>query len=793
MDKPAERVDLRFNLILFAVFGVIALGGYFAFQKIRNELLDEQIKIHAAKTDAVARSIDRWLVTRKTEVSTLANTPLIRSMDWAQAGPFLKAKHEQMPWFYIFAHINPDGSYYNSKVDFAKGQNLSDRAHFKAAMAGRVYASDPVNSRTLNADIVAVTSPIYRSDAKGSEIIGVFGGMIDTSTIVQELSRFSHGPRSYAFAINSSGIAIAHPDTARRGNINTKEISLLKDSDPGLKAIVEAMLERRTGWLLTTVDGQEAYASFAPIAEANWTIATVADAQFMRSGIRIVDYVGIAAFAVLCLIALMVVRFRRLELATLKRQREAVEEKSRAKSAFLASMSHELRTPLNGILGYTQILLQREGRDDTARRHLQVIQSSGQHLLSLINRILDLSKIEAGKVELEPRPVDLPSLLQDLVRIYDIEKARFGAAFTWHWPADLSRVVVLDPEKLKQIVTNVVVNAFKYGNRSEVRLSVQEAALGDRPALAIEVSDSGQGMSAAQLERAFTPFEQVNKGAEGAGLGLAIVKELTQLMGGTVAIDSTPGRGTRVRITLPYERAEAPAVNASPAARGLPAGVRQGRPRVLVVDDNPTNVSFLVELLGMSGFEVSGCPGVDAALELYEARDWDLVLTDLVMPGSDGFELIRRIRGGTKAPDTPIIVLSASAFPGDQVRSMAVGANAFLAKPVDSLVLLHKIAELLRIDYVDDGLEAPPAETAAADVAASSLAVLRAHPQAPAVLAQIRSAAELGQILRIEALLAGVTDPALQRALRSLLGTALREQDADLVLHGIAPLVDGSS
>jgi signal transduction histidine kinase len=136
-------------------------------------------------------------------------------------------------------------------------------------------------------------------------------------------------------------------------------------------------------------------------------------------------------------------------------------------------MSHDLRTPLNGILGYAQILLQGRSLDEGGRRHVQGILSSGQHLLSLINRILDLSKIEAGKVELEPRPVDLRSLLQDLVRIYDIEKARFGAAFTWHWPADLSRVVVLDPEKLKQIVTNVVVNAFKYGNRSEVRLSVQ--------------------------------------------------------------------------------------------------------------------------------------------------------------------------------------------------------------------------------------------------------------------------------------------------------------------------------
>ena len=231
MKRQDERIDLRFNITLFAFFAVIGVLGYLGFSSIRAELMNEQIAILQEKTNGVAHRVDRWLLTRKTEISTLANTPVIRSMDWKEAGPFLKAKHEQMPWFYIFAHINPDGTYYNSKVDFAKGQNLSDRAHFKAAMAGRVYASDPVNSRTLNADIVAVTSPIYRSDAKGSEIIGVFGGMIDTSTIVQELSRFSHGPRSYAFAINSSGIAIAHPDAARRGNINTKEISLLKDAD----------------------------------------------------------------------------------------------------------------------------------------------------------------------------------------------------------------------------------------------------------------------------------------------------------------------------------------------------------------------------------------------------------------------------------------------------------------------------------------------------------------------------------------------------------------------------------
>jgi hypothetical protein len=217
MKNLADRVDLRFNIVLFGLFAAVAVAGYLGFQQIRTELLNEQLTINTAKTEALVRRVDQWLITRKTEVATLANTPTIRSMDWTQSGPFLKAKHEQMPWFYIFAHINPDGTYYNSKVDFAGGQNLSDRAHFIAAMKGEVYASDPVNSRTLDNDIVAVTSPIYRSDRKGAEIIGVFGGMIDTTTIVEELSRFSHGPKSYAFAVNSTGIASSPPGPKRRG------------------------------------------------------------------------------------------------------------------------------------------------------------------------------------------------------------------------------------------------------------------------------------------------------------------------------------------------------------------------------------------------------------------------------------------------------------------------------------------------------------------------------------------------------------------------------------------------
>jgi signal transduction histidine kinase/CheY-like chemotaxis protein len=779
MKRQDERIDLRFNITLFAFFAAIGVLGYLGFASIRAELLNEQIAILQEKTNGVAHRVDRWLLTRKTEISTLANTPVIRSMDWKEAGPFLKAKHELMPWFYIFAHINPDGTYYNSKVDFAKGQNLSDRAHFKAAMQGRVYASDPVNSRTLNADIVAVTSPVFRTDAKGAEIIGVFGGMIDTTTIVQELSRFSNGPKSYAFAVNSAGIAISHPDAKRRGNINTKAISLLEDADAGLKALVDQMLTQKTGWLDTTIDGQRVFAAFTPISEADWYIATITDAPYVRAHLRFIDYVGAFAFLLLCLAVWLVLRFRRQEFQTLNQRREISEEKSRAKSAFLANMSHELRTPLNGILGYAQILLQRDGPDATVQRHLQAILSSGQHLLSMINRILDLSKIEAGRIELEPRPVDLPSLLQDLVRLFDIEKSKYGATFSAQFSLGNHSVAVLDPERFKQILINLVVNGFKYGRQSLVQLEVAVREGQPKPVLAVQVSDGGIGMSPEQVSQAFVPFEQVNKTSEGAGLGLAIVSQLVSLMGGTIAIDSTPGQGTKVSVMLPFEEAAPDMAVLMSSERGMPCGLRAGRPRILVVDDNPTNVQFLVDLLQMVGFEVHSALGVTEALAAHAERPFDLVITDLLMPERDGFDLIHAIRAGVHAPQTPIIVASASAFAGDQVRSTAAGADAFVPKPVESLTLLQKMAGLLKIEYVYKQGEGPVPSAPQGGV---SLREAVGQADARARVEEIRAAAELGQIRRVEALIGQLSDAALQRTLLDELGPGLREQDSELVL-----------
>ena len=783
MKNDSEHLDLRFNVMLAAFFVAVSLMGYLGFTKFRSDLLADEIGALKGKTETLTVRVDTWLSMRKAEVATLANTPTLRAMDWAVSGPFLKAKHERTPWFYIFAQINPDGSYYNSKADFVKGQNLSDRAHFKASMQGRAYASDPVVSRSLGTDIVAVTSPIYRSDEPGAEILGVFGGMIDTATIVRELGSFGNGPRSYAFAVNSTGIAIAHPDERRRGNINTKAQSLLDDADPGLREVAAAMLKGQPGWLETTIDGQRVVASFVPVAEAKWFIATVTDAGHFYGRLRGADVAGALAFVLLCAAMALVVRYRRLEFRTLDQRRAISEERNRAKSVFLAAMSHDLRTPLNGILGYAQILLQGRSLDEGGRRHVQGILSSGQHLLSLINRILDLSKIEAGKIELEPRAVDMASLLQDLVRLFDIEKAKHGASFRAEIDLGAHRVVVVDPDRFRQIVINLVVNGFKYGRRSEVVLKVAMRDDGAGTALALEVLDGGAGMSAHEVSRVFTPFEQLNKHSEGTGLGLAIVKQLVTLMRGTIRIDSVPGQGTRVAVVLPVEPADETAALTASAARGMPQRLRGGRASVLLVDDNEANLDVIAGLLRMVGFEVQATAGVDDALNAFGARAFDLVITDLVMPGRDGFELIRAIREGPRAPTTPIIVASASAFAEDQQRSLAAGANAFLSKPVEALSLLQQVAALLKLEY-EYGDE--QATTPAPPPAQGSLTQALHAPAARALVEQLRAAAELGQMRRVESLLEGVDDAALKTALAQVLARGLREQDSDLALQDLA-------
>ncbi len=459
------------------------------------------------------------------------------------------------------------------------------------------------------------------------------------------------------------------------------------------------------------------------------------------------------------------------------------DERNRAKSIFLANMSHELRTPLNGIIGYGQILADNRSvkADKSLSQAVQVIRSSANHLLALINRVLDLSKIEAGQVDVFNSSVNLREFIENLELVYNVEASKYGADFSCAVSPVMPTRLWIDTEKLRQVITNPVVNAFKYGGGSDVILNIGPCNGDESRQWCIEVTDRGPGMSPEQIAGAFEAFRRYDESAsDGAGLGLSIVKEMVSLLGGAVEIDSCPGNGTTVRITLPLVEPPQESMPDSRGQRGLPVEIVGARPVVLVVDDNQINLDYMVALLSSAGFDVVPCISVDEALAALEGREINLVITDLVMPQRNGFDLIEEVRRGSGATDIPIIVSSASAFAEDRTKSLGMGADAFLPKPVDSLLMLDKIADLLGLEYRYEGEE--EGGTATRAVFASVLAEAMKQPEAAEAVSAIRHQAGLGRISEIPDIVARVKDDEIRQALSDLLGSAIQSHDPDLVL-----------
>ena len=689
------RFLTKFTMSLFSVFTVFFVAGFYGYQEIKANLINEQIEINLAETEALETKISRWLEKRKTEISTLANTPTIRSMNWLESGPFVKQKHAVMPWFYIFAHINPDGTYFNSKVDFAEGKNLSDRAHFKASINGNVYASDPVVSRTLGTDIVAITSPIYRDDTADSDIIGVFGGMIDTKTIVEELANFENEKGSYAFALNSGGIAISHPDEERMGNINTKAISLVDDSDPGLAKVAARMMEGNTGWERTVIDGQDSFVTYTPVKQADWYIATVIDSAQVQQRLKALNLVALVFVIAVLSSFFLVFRLQNAEASRLKQEKSIVEEKNNAKSVFIASMSHELRTPLNAIIGYADILLAENELKGSDSNRVSAISKSGKHLLNLINRILDISKIEAGKLDLDLQEVNLKDFLQDTSKSLKIASNAYPIQFSSSIEVE-DLVAFIDPDKLLQIINNIVTNAFKYGRDGSVTFAAKIENLDKQQLLKISVSDQGIGMTRQQLKSAFTAFEQVDSKSTGLGLGLTIVQQLINLMSGKLDIETEAGSGTSVTLSIPILTNHKHDTTFQEQTSNYMA-VDAENLRVLIIDDNDENLDLYRDLLQSINFSVSVARDGEEGLTAFESSKFDLVITDLVMPKANGFEVIEAIRKGPQNSDIPIIVASASALAEDRSRSLDLGANRFFSKPIEIEQLVKSISVLLEL------------------------------------------------------------------------------------------------
>ncbi|HSW08303.1 ATP-binding protein, partial [Aquabacterium sp.] len=403
--------------------------------------------------------------------------------------------------------------------------------------------------------------------------------------------------------------------------------------------------------------------------------------------------------------------------AEAQRAKDAAIVANRAKSTFLATMSHELRTPLNAILGYAQILLYDKALDDQQIAGLHTIQRSGEHLLRLINDILDLSRIEAGKIDLRPEPVSLAAFLRAITDIICIKAEEKGLQFSFDDASGLTSAVLFDEQRLRQVLLNLLSNAVKFTEQGNVSLRLRPLATGEHSVtLRFEVEDSGIGIPPAQHRAIFEPFEQaadVQRHFGGTGLGLSISRQLVRLMGSDIQLDSQVGQGSRFWFDLALPTTTQAARGEASLAPLRPVGYRGETRKLLIVDDVAANRALLVSLLSPLGFKTLQADNGAAALQQAQAQAPDLIMMDSVMPGMDGLEATRQIRQQPSLRQVPIIVVSASASAADQQASREVGASAFLPKPIALDALLHQIGRLLQLDWIVDKAAAQPADTAA--------------------------------------------------------------------------------
>jgi signal transduction histidine kinase/ActR/RegA family two-component response regulator/HPt (histidine-containing phosphotransfer) domain-containing protein len=440
---------------------------------------------------------------------------------------------------------------------------------------------------------------------------------------------------------------------------------------------------------------------------------------------------------------------------------QAIEAANRAKSQFLANMSHEIRTPLNAILGFTDLLVRggAQVEEEERREYLDMIASSGQHLLELINDLLDLSKIEAGHLRLERvtcSPQAVVAQVASELRVRAVEK---GITLECEWPAETPAQITTDPLRLRQLLVNLVGNAIKFTEAGTVRIVTRLDRSGDRPRLAFDVVDTGIGIPNDKLESIFDAFVQADNSVTrkfgGTGLGLAISRRIADALGGTLTVASCVGRGST--FTAAIDPGPLDGVEILPAGKHESIRPRSARAaavalppvKILVVEDGPINQKLMKHVLQKHGATVATADNGQIGAELALREPFDLILMDMQMPVMDGYAATGFLR--QQGLTVPIVALTAHAMSGDEKKCLAAGCSGYVSKPIDIDRLLATILELLA-PAADRPHEAPP-PAAAAHHAAQPAAAAPLFPTLPMEDPEFRAIAEefvtwLGEHLR---------------------------------------------
>jgi CheY-like chemotaxis protein len=450
-------------------------------------------------------------------------------------------------------------------------------------------------------------------------------------------------------------------------------------------------------------------------------------------------------------------------------------------------MSHELRTPLHAILGYAELIREGALTEPARQDALATIAGSGSHLLTLINDLLDLSRIRSGHLELNPTPVELPALLEEIAAMVRVDAQKKGLTFVLDVPPDLPMLVQADGKRIRQILLNLLGNAIKFTDAGRVTLSVRAVpAAAGQIELCLSVEDTGMGIGPEDKRRIFVPFEQTEQGRRresGVGLGLAISQELAHRMGGAIEMDSQPGSGSRFRFTVLLHLVEE-LLSTAPARRHV-VGYEGARRTILVADDQEENRQLLRRMLEPLGFDVALAGDGHEAVAVSRQRRPDVIVMDLRMPQMNGFDAARTIRQSPGLDSVPLVAASASTADLEHADADPSTFVACLRKPFQTSDLIDTIQRVLglRWRYVEtarvEGGGAPGADEDRPDAPLA--------PPPRRVLEELLELARLGKLVRVEQMALELEqDPALRPFARSLyaLARSLDEERVVTLLEG---------
>jgi PAS domain S-box-containing protein len=411
------------------------------------------------------------------------------------------------------------------------------------------------------------------------------------------------------------------------------------------------------------------------------------------------------------------------DITELQQARQEAEAANQAKSIFLASMSHELRTPLNAILGFAELMTRDRTLTQEQRENLETIGRSGEHLLALINDVLNLAKIESGRVELQPEDFDLHRMLLGVEEMFRMRAEEKGLALTFERLSDVPQYIRADQNKLRQVLINLLGNAIKFTQEGGIVVRVaRKAAAGDDAgdealapiSMLFEIKDTGPGIVPEEIDHLFEAFVQTQSGRqsrEGTGLGLPITRRFVQLMGGELTVSSQSGYGTTFGFGIQVGAVDSSTVQPARVARRV-IGLAPGQPlyRILVADDKDANRLLMLRLLGPLGFELREATNGQEATEIWEEWSPHLVWMDMRMPVLDGYEATQHIKGTTKGHATVIIALTASVLDEERTIILSAGCDDFVRKPFREAEIYEVMQKHLGIRYVYDEPEASEEE-----------------------------------------------------------------------------------